>query len=832
MRSDVRTAWGASVAIETLRLSKDELAKKYADKSWRSTFYEAQHLSIFLARSVLAPKYKIPDEIVSLIPLTTLRHSVFNKLVRKKEVPPKEARMLCLLKQVHREPLLDFDKLNIEAIRKFIDQQIRDRQLLYPFILGRDLYDRAGELFEEPRPNLSYDETISLLEPLPIGVFQSGPFLSGPFGLVRSHEDRRFAPTLSVPMYHCSDLTCSAVHMGRLTSDYSAPINEHHSTLVKVLDELGQDESDWGDFLEESQQFDGVEFDDRTGEPVMLALGDLLSDQELRLLARRSLDHTSGMLRRAASTLGMVGSSEDITQPLGRSQLLQLLLLLPNKVLIEQLDKAIVSEKPNVSGDDAVLSSTAQNLTIVVPRGEVRRLRTNATFEFGMFGLYPELSSLGFRVRSDSFSLGPMRLRRLAEALYNFNDEADLRELEWQLRAVDGENAQDRLNEYVRSASPHEVVRQLVLSRSSNQQAASLATGVTYDAARGDEEFARSVLWKLGFYPEISWDPSRQFWEHHDRLRRFVDTAGVGSRVDMMDFRARAINCFVALEGVLDEALAYSTWALTADHLKTERPFSYAPFADRIDAFSGLNEFAHANLSSGWDSFELGDRNTLEPLIQGFVVLAQRLEDLQQKGEKMLRRRDDYPRFARHTDLKQLSLKHTAAFLDLLPKSQSRIIESLTFVQETLSRASIPSVRNDFGHYRMSSPELTKVGSALDAMDAAIRRLEVDGLIALPYSLIDTAGDQWGRHIYTLRSVKGREVALARPSAHDWLGLPSLRGVQYVMPSAVFAGPNEMLRFRAIRDTQYNSYWSGYPRRRRRQGTISQPSIVQADPSV
>lgn len=801
--------------MDALRLTSAELQELYSDESWRTNFFETHHLVQFLVQCILKENYKIPDDAVGLIPLTDFGTEVLNKLVRKNEVNPKVARMLCLLNTAHREPLVDFWKIDTEALRTFIDRQIRDGEILFPNILGRDLYDRASELFDDPRPSLPHNEVLELLDGLPVGVFQSGPFVSGPFGLIRAPEKRWFSPTRTVPIYHCAELTCRTIHYSRLSSDTSAEINDKAATMRKVLDSYGDDECEWGEFIETIGGLEGIDFDDETAEPLFLALGDLFGDDELRVLLADLLDNTGGTLRKSIEPLGLIGASADIVDSLQRAQLIQLLLLATNRDLTSRIDHLIGA---------AAQSEEAQEPCIQIGPGEIRRLMTSGRTSFGVFGLYPEVSNLGIRFKSDSFALGPMRLKRLIESIYDLDDTNEVAELKWQLRSTEGDDPSERLEEFVRSASPQEVVEQLLLSRRINQTVAADRLGIRYESCSGDENFVDTVLWKLGFYPSRSVDLTSDFWDHHGRLKRFVDTAGVGSRVDLVDLRSRAINCFVALEGVLERTLTFSTWALTTDHIASARPFVFADWVEGPKAFEKLNSFGGRDKDRAEDGILLGKKNTLGSLIPGFGVLRSLLVDAQANGQALEREIRDYPRYSKHTTLKSFPFRHCVPFLDLLPRSQSRILESLEYVRTTLESAQTAFVRNEFSHYRPSSPDLDRVEAAIVAMERSVRRLEGDGLAPLPFKSIADRGDDWGRRIFTLRNSKGREVAFARPSAYDWAQMPSLRGEQFVLPSAVFAQPNEMLRFRAVYNTPYASYWHGYPTRRRRRSTVSGPA--------
>jgi hypothetical protein len=141
-------------------------------------------------------------------------------------------------------------------------------------------------------------------------------------------------------------------------------------------------------------------------------------------------------------------------------------------------------------------------------------------------------------------------------------------------------------------------------------------------------------------------------------------------------------------------------------------------------------------------------------------------------------------------------------------------------VRLTLETAKVHIVRNDYMHYRSSVLDLTKLNTALEAVEKSVGRLEADGLCRLAYGLVSQSGDAWDRSIFTLRNARNRQIAFARPGAFDWNQMPGLRHLQYVMPAAVFASPNEMLRFTRIFETEYAEYWQDYPKRRPRRQPI------------
>ncbi|MRJ77590.1 hypothetical protein GEV29_13675 [Aeromicrobium sp. SMF47] len=793
------------------RKTKDELLELYSDDPWRSSVSEISRLVEFLSDCVLSEKYKIPDSISKVVHLTEHGNRVMQRLITKNQVPAKEARLLCLLRMFHLEPLIDFAATDVEQLRVFIDSQVKDRSLLYPFILGRDLYDKAAELFEETREVLSHRDTLELLSDMPVGVFQSGPFVSGPYGLVRSTESRWFGPTTLVPMYHCAELTCGRIHRTRLSTDHLSPINEHLATLDKILDQVGEDESEWGEFVNALDELDGLRFDDTSDEPVFLALADLLGDGELRILLAELMDSTSGRLRQDLSKFDLGGRADDVVAGLDRAALLQCLLLARNEDIVSTLDRLI--RQPNSS--DGLRN-------IDVPSGEVRRLRTNQGMSYGTFGIYPEISQYGIRFVSSDVQLAPMRLSRLAESLYLLGQHDEIDELQWQLRNIDGEDPKEQLDEFLRTSEPEDVVRKLVLARRTNQIATSEKLGVGFGAADDDDTFVAAVLWKLGFYNRRLEDRNRTFWSHHQRLKRYVQTAGVGARIDAEDLRSRAINYFVELEGVLDDALAFSAWALTTDHVAAQQPFTYNVDRDRNPIFERMNEFEQSREGEA-ESPKLTDKNTLYPLIYGFGTLADWIENIEEDRTSHQRPSAEYPRFVQHTDLKKFPFHHCIPVLDLLPGSRDRIVESLRFVRRSLAAGEVPNIRNDYTHYRHAS-DLPKLDSLIDGAEKALNRLESDGLCRLTFSLVSDEGDAWGRRVYVLSNARARQLTFSRPSEFDWNRMPRLRSPQYVLPAAAFARPNEFLRFSPAFSTAYAQYWENYPKRRLPRMATSQSS--------
>jgi len=335
-----------------------------------------------------------------------------------------------------------------------------------------------------------------------------------------------------------------------------------------------------------------------------------------------------------------------------------------------------------------------------------------------------------------------------------------------------------------------------------------------------DSVLVGTMLWKLGFQLNETQDVSKRFWQLHEKMKQVTQTAGVSAIVDQEAVRALASNYFVLLEQVLDDSLAFSAWALTTDHVASATPYTYRGEDDRVAAFAVLDEHEQAR-DSGPEVIRYSDKNALYELSRGFASLADLLRDMREHRDDYKRGIEDVPRYVKHTDLKVFPFKHKAAFLDLVDSSQARIGTVLRDATHGLIAADVNGVRNDQLHFRRSTADLGRLSACLTAVETAVGNLEQAGLTRLLFHPKGEQADEWDRRIFLMIDPRGREIAFARPSSYDWLRLPGLKRPQYLMTAAVFAEPNEILRFRGRYDSDFADLWDDFPKRRQI-GQVSQ----------
>jgi hypothetical protein len=774
-------------------LSRSELATKYDDKVWQGRLLRLFELVALLQNCIIEKNYKISDDLNAAIALSESGKKIRDQLIKKESVPTKEANLLVLLALVHIDPLVDVEKIDLEKLQVAISKEIVSGALLYPLVFGRQLYDKAATLFPEERRYLRHEDTMKLLRGEPQGVFQSGHYIVGPFGLIESSIDRPLVPTTLVPLQHCSDHSCRAIHSVQLTTSIDAPINRHRPSLNKVLSEASEDPSEWSGFLSDLDEQVLNAFDENDPPPAIHVLGDCFDDDELRDLFAYALDNTGGRLRTEAVVFGFQGHADKLAARLNRAQILQLLLTEHDAAVIEIID------------------TTVRSSMIEVPLGEVRQPRVSGRTSYGMWGYSGEVGPSGFRAVGDVRGLPLLRLATLCRQLFDRERAEEMDALAWALRNVEGNTPTEKLEEFLRTADPQSVIRTLVLTRREN--VIRMCAELRIPAEMEDDALIHTMMWKLGFRPPIVPDRRDDYWVQHAALERVSTTAAVNLSLNASVIRATAANYFVELEGYLHDSLMFTTWALLHDHYSSDQPFvfreqsAYA-FARRALSFTTAAKDAEAIMFT--------EKPTLSDLVQGFADLSTHISNLRKTENSFKRPETAYPKFYSKTALQGFPFKHVHPYLDLTAEAQVKIAETLSDAARTLSGSGIMPVRNGLLHANRDTPKPQQLIESLDTSRQALEKLEGIGCVRSTYSVVRSETDSWSRGTTHLRSLSGREITFTSPSLFQWVGLPTFGNNQYLVHGAVFAPPNAMLRFRRGFDSRYEDFWMLYPKRRER----------------
>ncbi|MDQ0762717.1 hypothetical protein [Streptomyces canus] len=776
--------------------SKDELLADYPDRTLREKILLLSSLSNILTECTIPNNYRVPARLHEPLKLTAYGEEKVQQFLRKR-IPYSEARLMCLLQFSWVDLLVDPVETNLTDLRDAISDQIKQREVIYPFIFGRLLYDKAFDILNisDGTHSINLAETSALLTDTPQGVFQENSFITGPYGILESRQWRYYPASRRVNLYHCSDLSCAKIHPIYLATARDASINKRRADTSRILRAESETPSAWGSFL--SQIFDEIINPDRdnAADGLIPLIGEAFTEVELRTLTCWLLDNTRGELRKTFADLGMRGRAEDMTQDLGHAQLMQLCLTLEDKMIIQ--------------GIDGIIRETA----VQVPRGEIRRAKVNGGNRFGKFRLTAEVGYRGARIFSDTMNMAPLRLRHLVERMYRVDSVEDREELDWQLRSETGESLEARLDSYLNRHSPEEAAKNLILARKSNAVTACEILGLP-DNSPEDPNLMSAVLWKLGFpSPDLS-DPHFDFWRLHEEMEDMVRAGATGPLPPSAeDFRGIAANYFVQLENMLDDSLAFTVWALTNDHFADRKSFVYSPGEDRVESYSWLQRAVE---SAGDAVLEYGRKNSLYALCRGFGRLSSELKIVSNERQRWERPVEDFPDWADRQQLLKFPFRHTIPFLDLTDASRELIVNRLQEVSRILVSNNISDARNSWMHGGRSTADFDEVRSSLSAIRQAVQIIEDCGFVRMNFTIASRQMDAYSRSITRFTRPRGYSFELHLPSQYDWLGLPTFKTPIHVVTAACFSAPNHFLRFRSEIRSAYSEMWANYPRRKPR----------------
>lgn len=786
----------------------DDLKATYPDPVWRARFVQICDLLEMLGDCIIGDNYTISDGLNKAIVLSSAGGAVRDRLVSKHGVHPKEAKLMCALTVGHAELFIDPEKTDPDELASAVGAELEQQRIRFPFIFGRDLYDRYAELHDDEKQSLTNEETLNLLSPLPAGVYQYGRYTTGPYGLREAPTIRSLHSSRQVAAFHCSQSTCRTIHPVLLETSQVAAINRDREKLDALLRAKDEEAAEWWPFVAEVGGLAEAHFGDQKSGTLIPLVGDALSDAELRLLVANLLDSTAGEVRQAVGPFLKVGAAEDAVRDLDRAHLLQLALFATEAQIAASLDRLV------------------RTRAIVVPRGEVRRAVTTRRMASGAFGLRGELGSLGVRFAAEDPGFPLLRERRMLDRLYVRSSDADVAELEWQLRGVEVEDLDERLDQFFHGTDPRHVLERIVLARKTNLLTACEEVGLDEYESLEDNVLIDTILWKLGFPVIQEMDPHARFWARHERLWALVQSSEIGASDRFLEL---ANPYFSNLEGLLLESLAFTAWALLTDHIAADTPFSYDDEDDRRVGLQRMESIAPSPVGA---AVYTAERVDLGNLISGFSALANHLEGSAKLPEKFARPENEFPVYDGKTSVKAFLLRSTLPFLDLTAPSQQRVLEGLREVTRLLAGAKVSEVRNEYSHYRRNGPDISKLEAALEAIRQAVTRLETLGFCRLLFVPFRVTRDGWGRGLHEFRGPRSYEHTFSRPSRFDWMGLPGLGEPAYLLRSASIGEPSELLRFTPRYRSAYSAMWEGFPVRRKRSRTSVPDQVQPHEPEV
>jgi hypothetical protein len=754
-------------------------------------------LGSFLNEVVSVDGYKPPVQLTTALKLTAKGSRLANQ-IKGNSVDLREAQLAAFMTVWSGNDLLvDLKEIDIDKVRSSLSSEIKRQKLKLPWIYGRKLYDKIADSPFHGDSHPTPDETSNLLGGMPPGVFQLGPYLSGPYGLVETRQWRNIFFFHTVPGFHCVEQDCNTVHgisMASPLTGIKRALDALRQKTLKVRNEVAS----LNDAVSEIEAKHVPPFRWNNSSRLPFLLYDCFPISDIRLLLSTLLDQTDGTLRAEIAKLNInIGRADQFVESLDDAGLLQLILLAMDNEIHGALNRLIWDGN------------------IDIPEGEIRRPRI-VTRGVGPLEVMLEASSLGVRYRPHFHNL-PIRLQGIIDQAYPLNDKSAQSTLNWLLRQYEGDSSLAKLTVALAEADPLNLVERLLVAGEHTYSIGLRELGLPKHSysQKPDREIARLITWHIGIAMPEKDTELDSLRENLSKLKQIIGSlpATFLERADVSRIQEVAGRLFPDFEGILKSVLCFTTWALLHDHYEDGYSLSYSNRRGRdfFDTWtkSQENSFVVAQV----EGMALGD------LISSFAVLSKHLNALDRDRLNYIRPHLTWPSSAREeSNPFDFPFEHKYPYLDLSDTSRKSIREILSRIAVELSRNEVASVRNQFLHHRSETPDRDKLTRALASIETAVSDMVGNGIYPLVFDPRGSENDNYGRRRFLFTCQAGPEVSLTRPAKLMTTGFPPVSNPQLILISGRLQKSGEPLRFASLKDSSYRSRWENFPRRPTRIG--------------
>ncbi|MEK7400487.1 MAG: hypothetical protein AAB116_26380 [Candidatus Poribacteria bacterium] len=711
----------------------------------------------------------------------------------KKKIQINDIYMALFLHLYYHELLIDVENTNLDLIRSTLNDELLNFRIHLPYRYGRLLYDKFNNTVQSNRiESLDAEESIELLKDTPQGVYQMGKILSGPFGLLTSQETRFLPPSSRIPLWHCSDTGCSAIHHVELDQS-PVPISDAFHCMSDLAEKQMGPKSEWEIALmlmykHEQYQFGRPYYD----LPALLA--DAVLDNERTNLLAFALDSENGLLLR--NVIGSAprrknlaeGTSNQVSTRLTESEQLQILLLLKDFDLVGLIDEYVSEGK------------------IQIPHSEIRRPKATPPSPYSR-NYSTELLSFGIR------SIRGNPLISLASAIWSaYENQNLLDELKWKLGKSPTRNS---LMDYI-SKSPEEAIRDLVISSEPITLELSKRLNIKIPDYATKDYIIKSFLWKFGFgLPRYNDEYSRL----RERLELFnnilMETNSIKTESDRQAIRSVGVNLFVSVEYFIGQLISYNIWLLSSDHFEVTR-FQYNSHSafDSVKRTLG-EEINLDDYRAIWNENGVNTLGTLMAYLQKSLKWMLLLPN--QEKDVIKRPKEGFPHYADDPEM-FFPFRHTEMWADCEPSELDSFIDKYKKIVDQLNKSNLASIRNGLDHRRddVSFPSINGMIECVKKLQEAFDLTDNNRFIPKEFWLNSYSFNRFGREQYIYYDYMNRDLQLNGPNPIiNKESLQTFDSPILIAPGNLLDLPNSSLIFGISEDSAYSKYWSGYPRRRK-----------------
>lgn len=753
----------------------------------KEAFRNQAALVFVLRKCILAPSFDLSPEWTSGLVLTDLGQSLFETIrAVDAQLPLSAIHFACFLEE--RLPLIE-PSHDLSGVKGAIEESMNNQTLFLANNLSREFHDSLVKHYSDREGPLSNLESTEVLRDVSQGVFHAGPYLIGPLGIFELPHLRALLPSTELPAYYCDNEACFDIHKIRLETNQDADINKAIVEMGRAISvarpQLDIDRLNAiGDWITSSQ---------RT-EPLFDLLSDGFSELELAALVdylyQESRPEDKTLMRSMARL--ETGSFQEFIASAPRGVLLQLVLVKPDVVIEEALDHL------------------ARTREIELKEYEVRRPRITNRWSNQRIPV-AELSSSGFRRQTGAGSLA-RNLMKLVHELYFTGTAATPEDLAYNIDAPLTGSVDSLLTTALRLGDAEEVVSRVLLAdrRLNKEVCHRLGLDEVFNGSRDD--LVKAILWKIGGEVPIRFDEVDRVEESIQNLK-----SALASGSGQSELRGITANLFNSMELAVRRCLSFATWALGSDHTNANRSagFSYDP-----DLSSEILTFIEDRTSTQ-PSYRMNPSglNTFAPLAAGFSRLADALDSCKPVpgDDHQVSPEVDSNLIAYRPSLAPAGasrrpqvFKRGAAYLSLLPESQSALHDTLKSMSSVLGHSKIVAVRNAVIHTEHEFPSNADFLSAISSIEAWIELALNSGLFPIPSKQIRQVRDAVGRS-ETLYSSRVGEQIVFDPQWHDTNRMPLNHRTLIFVPMAILPAVGA-LRFK-VRIEGNEAAWSDFPHR-------------------
>jgi hypothetical protein len=702
--------------------------------------------------------------------------------------------------------LIDSQSTRYEEVQAAVSQDISNIRIRYPWVFGDILEAAYIEAFgREPKDFLMHEETLLVIARLPQGVFQVADITVGPFGMIRVVQQRCMPPSLCGPEILCFDPGCAGVHhvmfkTGK-TDAGSAYVSIDRSPQPEEMKKL------LGDLLRPDEQY--YRPDNDWGLPWLLMSG-VTPEETRRLLAKLLANNTDGIRAFANAHLSNPLpnlSANEIAQKIGDAQVCQMLLTATNESLVNALEEMI------------------EDGEIEIGRTETRGPIRSRHAEGGSFRSAPQVSRLGVRFLPE-VRIAPLRLRSFVMQLYKGDEE---KELAWLLRAQPGVTNVAKLNSYLLSESPDQVISKLVMgSRERVLDAFHLLRYGHFELPsnpESDKGLIEKVLWKLGGDLPAPPSPESRVIERIKIFRRVSEVERSRSEEGIDAIRSAGINMFVAFEALLADVVDYVCWVFFSDHYSENRRMRFVYRQRMARDFS--RPLLASRSRSGFE-FDASGNNSLGTLIAALKEIAAIGDESLASPASFVRSEDGSPFEVAYSGIYEFPFTHTKLILDVEPESALHALNDLRNAASELDGAAVTKVRNGMGHPRSSFPGDEDVVKSCLGIERALAVLQALGALPTIYVRAGRSIDSFGRILTTMTDGGGKSVVLHGPFEVAGSGMPRPTVPQLIFTSLQLAHSSQPLRLSYIEETGFTKLLDAHAPLRPG-GSIAEPDTTIPD---